>query len=300
MEEPPDVWGHGMGIVGAGSLTVVGTGFGGGGQLTADAGDAIASSEMVLYLVPDPSTEALIRAANPTAESLGGFYAGRPSRLATYLAMTEYVLSFVRRGLKVCAAFYGHPGVFVFPSHEAVIRAREEGFAARMLPAVSAEDCLFADVGVDPGRRGCLTLDATDFLVRGLLPDVTVALILWQAGAVGRVDYPGDDNRDNITILAEVLTAHYGPRHRIVIYEAPSVASSDPVITFVYLEDLAQTPIRLISTLYIPPRDEPVFDEAMAARLGLPEDFRRNGKDAASRYDPSRPYGEPHARLYGR
>jgi precorrin-3B methylase len=287
--------------LGAGSLTIVGTGFAGGGQITADACDAIASSEKVLYLVPDPSTEELIRAANPTSKSLGGFYVGRPSRHETYLDMAEHILSFVRRGLKVCAVFYGHPGVFVFPSHHAIMRAREEGFAARMLPAVSAEDCLFADLGVDPGRRGCLSVDATDFLVRRLQPDVTVPMILWQAGAVGRMDYPNDDNRDNIKILSEVLQAHYGPRHQIVIYEAAEPAGYDPLIRFVYLEDLTETPIRLISTLYIPPRDEPVIDRNMAARLGLPEDFPLNRKEAASHYAPSRPYGEPTARpLHGR
>ena len=69
----------------AGSLTVVGTGFGGGGQITADAANAIASSEKVLYLVPDADTDEWIRAANPTSESLGDFYLGRASRFETYL-----------------------------------------------------------------------------------------------------------------------------------------------------------------------------------------------------------------------
>ena len=188
--------------VGTGSLTMAGTGFGGGGQITPDASHAIASAEKVLYLVPDPATAEWIQAANPTSESLGDFYVGRASRAQTYLDISEHILSFVRRGLRVCVVFYGHPGVLVFPAHEAIIRARDEGFAARMLPGVSAEDCLFSDLGVDPGARGCLTFEATDFLVRGCRPDVTVPMVLWQAGAVGRVDYPNDDNRSNITILS--------------------------------------------------------------------------------------------------
>jgi hypothetical protein len=279
----------------AGSLTVVGTGFG-GGQITADAANAIASSEKVLYLVPDSDTDEWIRAANPTSESLGHFYIGRASRLETYLAIIEHILSFVRRGLRVCAVFYGHPGVFVFPSHEAIIRAGEEGFAARMLPGVSAEDCLFSDLGVDPGRRGCRTFDATDFLVRRRQPDITVPLILWQVGAVGRTDYPRDDNRANLAILAEVLLIQYGPGHEVVLYEAASGPRRDPVIEFICLEQLVEAPIRLTSTLYIPPRDEPVVDEQMATRLGMSEGFLLKQMDAASRYRPSRPYAQPKPR----
>lgn len=269
-----------------GSLIVAGTGFG-GGQITADAAEAIASSEKVLYLVPDAETDEWIRAANPTSESLSGFYTGRASRLETYLDITEHILSFVRRGLRVCAAFYGHPGVLVFPSHEAILRAGEEGFAARMLPGVSAEDCLFSDLGVDPGRRGCRAFDATDFLVRRRQPDVTVPLVLWQVGAVGRTDYPHDDNRANRAILAEVLLTQYGPGHEVVLYEAACGSRRDPVIELVGLEGLADAQIRLTTTLYVPPRDEPVMDEEMAYRLGMPEDRWPTRIDAASRYRPS-------------
>jgi hypothetical protein len=49
--------------LGTGSLTVAGTGFG-YGQIAADAAEAIASSEKVLYLVPDAETDEWLRAAN--------------------------------------------------------------------------------------------------------------------------------------------------------------------------------------------------------------------------------------------
>jgi hypothetical protein len=275
-----------------GSLTVVGTGFG-GGQITADSADVIASSEKVVYLLPDADADEWIRAANPTSESLGAFYVGRANRLETYLDITEHILSYVRSGLRVCAVFYGHPGVFVFPSHEAIIRAGEEGFAARMLPGISAEDCLFSDLGVDPGRRGCRTFDATDYLIRRRQPDTTVPLILWQVGAVGRTDYPLDDNRANLAILAEVLRSQYGPGHEAVIYEAAAGPHREAAIEYVRLERLSAAPVRLTSTLYVPPRDEPVIDEGMVARLGLPDDVRAKQVDVVSRYRPSRPYAQP-------
>jgi hypothetical protein len=162
-----------------------------------------------------------------------------------------------------------------------------------MLPGVSAVDCLFADLGLDPGRRGCLTFDATDFLVRQRAVDVTVPMILLQVGAVGRVDYPRDGNRDNIRILSEVLQAIYGPRHKVVIYEARVAADGAPLIQPVCLEHLAEVSISLSSTVYVPPREEPSIDEGMARRLGMPEDFLLTVNRSAVPGVSWRPYAKP-------
>jgi len=52
--------------------------------------------------------------------------------------MVERTVTFVRWGLNVCAVFYGHPGVFADPAHNAIRLARREGFRALMLPGISA------------------------------------------------------------------------------------------------------------------------------------------------------------------
>ena len=108
--------------------------------------------------------------------------------------LTESVqAAYAKKGERVVAAFYGHPGVFVAPSHLAIAGARKEGFEARMLPGISAEDCLFADVGFDPGERGCQSFEATDFLLRKRVFDVTSPLVLWQVGVIGVRDYQKSD-----------------------------------------------------------------------------------------------------------
>jgi hypothetical protein len=285
--------------MGAGSLTVVGTGFGDYGQITFESGSIIETSEKVLFLTENRLTADWLKRANPTSESLFPFYAGRPNRLHTYLDMTDHILSFVRRRLEVCAVFYGHPGVFVFPSHEAIIRAREEGFPARMLPGISAEDCLFSDLGVDPGRGGCQSFEATDFLVRKRQTDIRVPLILWQVGSLGRVDFsPNHDNR-NLPVLSEALQSLYGTKHEVVIYEAPPYPLYDPVIEFVPLDRLADAGLTLISTLYVPPKDEPMIDYEMARRLGIPEDYLLGSRSSTSRYSVYRPYASPKPRSRG-
>ena len=81
--------------------------------------------------------------------------------------------------------FYGHQRVFVHPGHESIRRAHMEGFPACMLPGISAEDCLFAELGIDPSKNGCQSFEATDFLVYKRKFDNRSSLILWQIGANG-------------------------------------------------------------------------------------------------------------------
>ena len=114
----------------SGLLVVVGTGIKAIGHLTHDARAWIARADVVHYVTADAITTQEIHTLNPRAESLARFYAiGRP-RHDTYEAMTQAILAGVRAGQTVCAAFYGHPGVFVYPSHDAIRRARAEGLRA--------------------------------------------------------------------------------------------------------------------------------------------------------------------------
>jgi precorrin-2 methylase len=124
----------------SGSLIVVGTGIRTVGHLTAEAIAWLEKADKVLYVVGDPIAEASIVRLNPHgAESLSALYAEGKPRIDTYHAMVERILSCVRSGLLTCAAFYGHPGVFVYPSHEAIRRARSEGYTAKMLPGALAD-----------------------------------------------------------------------------------------------------------------------------------------------------------------
>ena len=145
-----------------GSLVVVGSGIRIVGQLTVEAIAHIRTAERVLFVVTDSVAEVVVERLNPgRCESLDGFYAAGKPRAETYNQMAGRILECVRSGLKVCVVSYGHPGVFADPTHSAIRQARAEGYDAQMLPAVSAEDCLFADLGIDPAASGCVSLEAT-------------------------------------------------------------------------------------------------------------------------------------------
>lgn len=253
------------------SLTVVGTGYQLARQTTPQALACIEQAEKLFYLVNEPVTAYWLEQLNPTAESLYNSYGVGKHRAETYEEMTERILAPLRAGVEVCAAFYGHPGVLVCPGHESVRRARREGFEARMLPAISAEDCLYADLDLDPGVHGCQSFEATDFLVHRRRFDPSSPLILWQIGAVGTVTFKNDElwNLRGLRALVEVLEQAYPPEHEVVVYETTEYPIFDPRILRVPLAKLFETRVTVISTLYVPPKGPAPVDLEMAARLGM-------------------------------
>lgn len=253
-----------------GSLMVVGSGIKSVGQLTLEAQGWITRADRVLYGVGDPVTTRWIRQANANCEDLFSLYGEDKRRATTYKEMAARILAPVRAGLDVCAVFYGHPGVIVDPSHLAIKLARQEGYRAGMLPAVSALDCLFADLGIDPGRGGCQTFEATDFLLyrRRLCTDNHV--ILWQIDVVGDPGFArlGHDAR-NLPILVDALQQVYGHEYEVVHYRAARYPMYGPCIDRLPLSRLTPAMVATQSTLYIPPKDAAPIDQEMAARLGF-------------------------------
>ena len=253
-----------------GSLTVVGTGIQFAGQITLEARAHIKQAEKVLFLVTDPITADWIRDVNPTAESLYPYYQQGKARINSYVEMIERILCEVRKGLRVCAVFYGHPGIFVYPSHEAIKQARLEGCSAKMLPGISSEDCLFADLGIDPARTGCQSFEATDFLIHKRKFDTGCSLILWQIGCIGDLTFNlGPYDSRGLHVLTEYLCQYYDAAHPAIIYEAAEYPIFDPTIEHIPLAKLAEAQISPISTLYIPPQTKASLDYEMLDRLGI-------------------------------
>jgi precorrin-6B methylase 1 len=251
-----------------GSLIVVGTGIRLSEQCTPQALRCIRSADIVCAVCGDPFAQRWLETLNPNTVSLSQYYAfGRPP-IEAYEAMTEAILEQVRSGKTVCAVFYGHPGVFVYPSHAAVERARAEGFEAAMLPAISSEDCLYADLGIDPGRLGCQSYEATDFVVYGRKVDPTAALILWQIGAFGdpilreMAPPPG-----RLRLLADILMEDYPPDHAVTIYEAATLPVGRPRIETLRLSELYGAAVTQQSTLFVPPVSKPAVSPERLAKL---------------------------------
>jgi hypothetical protein len=137
--------------------------------------------------------------------------------------MADHIMHFVRKNLHVCAAFYGHPGIFVSPSYMCLRVAREEGYKAEMMPGISAVDSLFCDLGLDP-FRGTQIFESTNLLIRSRNIDASCFVILLQVASVGDLGFraAGFDKR-NLPVLVEHLLGLYGPDHELFIYQAAHV-----------------------------------------------------------------------------
>jgi uncharacterized protein YabN with tetrapyrrole methylase and pyrophosphatase domain len=238
-----------------GSLTVVGTGIRFGVQLTPEARAAILAADRVFHLVSDPVARQWFETLRPDAQSLEPLYAPGKDRAETYAAIIEEVVTPVHAGFHVCAAFYGHAGVFVSPSHAAIRQAQAAGYEARMLPGISAEDCLFADLGLDPGVTGCQSYEATDFLVSRRTVDPRALLILWQAGVVHERSHVLEADPARVESLAERLLEYYPEDHEAIVYEASPYPVGRPIIVHTTMSRLGEAGVTAASTVVVPPSE---------------------------------------------
>ncbi|MEL7370535.1 MAG: SAM-dependent methyltransferase [Myxococcota bacterium] len=251
-----------------GSLTVVGTGIKFGAHLTPEAKGHIEAADVVYAAAPGPGFMGWLRDLNAKTIDLATHYEVGKARAAIYASMTEVIVNAVRNGRRVCAVFYGHPGVFVGPAHDALKSARNEGYRARLLPGISAEDCLLADLEVDPGDAGCQSYEATNFLMFERKFDPTVPLILWQIGVVGEKGIcRGEKDGAYLDALVELLAAAYPRNHEIVLYAAALLGPYEARIDRVRLDELSIAPMDEISTLYIPPFGQPKPNDHVIAKL---------------------------------
>ncbi|MET8702014.1 SAM-dependent methyltransferase [Kitasatospora sp. NPDC004723] len=272
------------------------------GQFSLEAQAYLKWADKVYYCVSDPATEQWILDQQPDSVDLYTLYDNDKPRRITYIQMAELMLRSVREGLNVVGVFYGHPGVFVNPSHRAIAIARQEGHAAFMLPAVSALDCLFADLGIDPSRPGCQIVEATDLLVRRRPLLVDSHVILLQVGSVGDVGFKfsGFPNA-HLGVLVRYLQAAYGEDYEIINYIASQYSIADPVIQPIALSKILDPDTRPwvtgISTFYVPPKVERAIDLDMATSLGLRLPDRKPPQEVprATSTGPFAPYRVPYS-----
>ncbi|MEI8080557.1 MAG: SAM-dependent methyltransferase [Actinomycetes bacterium] len=252
-----------------GTLTVVGTGIVSIGQLTLQAMGHIRTADIVCYVLAEPVTERWLLDNSHDAEDLSRYYDEGSTRADSYRLMASRIQHHVRAGRRVAAVFYGHPGVFVDPAHRAIRQAREEGFEARMLPGVSAEDCLFADLGFDPGKTSCETFEATEMLIHGRRPSLDTHVIIWQIGVVGNLGFQSTNVPSDLIALTDYLLEDYPSDHVVTHYQCAQYAVCDSVIQRVALTDLPRISPTGASTLYVPPVRPRPSDQSMAARLDI-------------------------------
>lgn len=239
-----------------------------GGHMLPRSRAALESAEVVFILVSDALVELWLKELRPDAISLQPFYAEGKSRRQSYDQMVSRIHEEVLGGRDVCAVFYGHPGVFASVPHRVMAAAREAGFPAFMEPGISAEDCLYADLAIDPGRRGCQHYEASQFLFYRRRIDPSAYLVLWQIGVVGdrslrRTGTPAGYR----ALLLDRLLEDYPAAHGVIAYEAATLPIQAPKIERFVIEGIVKAVFSTATTLIIPPASPLVWNQKVMDRI---------------------------------
>ena len=260
-----------------GKLICVGTGMRMAGQVTPLALSYIENADIVVSAVPNIFTRNWIQGIAKEFICVLGYYSDcdvqGKDRRDTYRRMADTILDHVRAGKTVCAAFYGHPGIFACISHIAIKDARAEGFSAEMLPGISAEDCLVADLGLDPGRTGMQSMETTQFMIYERRIDPSAMLILWQPSLAGELSLKRFNTTPaKLQVLVDKLARDYPLDHSAILYEAATNPFEKTRMDTVLLRDLPNAALTQATTLVIPAAQPLQLDQSMVDQLNaLPE-----------------------------
>lgn len=255
-----------------GRLICVGTGMRMAGQITPIALSYIETADVVIAAAGHHFTRKWLQDISKEYICLLGHYSAcdeeGKNRRDTYRRMADTILAEVRAGKTVCAAFYGHPGIFACISHIAIADARAEGFHAEMLPGISAEDCLVADLGIDPGRTGMQSMETTQFMIYERKIDPTALLILWQPGLAGELSLKRFDTTPaKLQVLVDKLARDYPLDHPVILYEAATHPLEQTRMDTILLRDLPTASLQQITTLVIPAAFPLKLDQAIIDEL---------------------------------
>ncbi|MGK7295041.1 MAG: SAM-dependent methyltransferase [Candidatus Wenzhouxiangella sp. M2_3B_020] len=250
-----------------GTLAVVGLGMQPGRHIGERALSEIRRADVVFAIAGELFLEWL-RGMHPDVRDLRTHYADDRDRRDTYRRMQDELLEATLAGRRVVAALYGHPGVFADVGHAAIAEARARGAHAWMEPGVSAEACLYADLGLDPGASGVQSFEATQFLVQQRDLDAASLVLLWQVALAGNVDCTGfvPDHR-RLEVLVDKLSRWYPRDSRVLLYEAASLSVQDFRADPIRLDALPTATLSTATTLVIPPARSPDHDHETRTRL---------------------------------
>ena len=269
-----------------GTLVCVGTGMRMAGQLTPLSKSYIESFDVVFAAIPNIFTRKWLMDISKKYVCLNDHYddtkVDGKTRRDTYRRMADTILAEVRAGKKVCAAFYGHPGIFACISHMSIADARAEGYEAHMEPGISALDCLVADLGIDPGNYGMQSMESTQFMIYKRVIDTTALLILWQPGIAGDLTLKRFDTETaHLQILVNKLANYYPLDHEVILYEAATNPLEQTRNEKILLGDLPKATLKQITTLVIPPAKIFEKDQEIIDQLNALEEQRKLVQHAA-------------------
>lgn len=266
-------------------IYVVGTGMRGYRQLTKEAEMAIEASERLYTIHLSDMFEPYLRKLDIERYDLGEHYEEGKDRIETYEEITQRVIDGAREAARpVTLGLYGHPMVFVSPSRMVINRAEDRGMTVETRPGISSMDCLYVDLGLDPGEGGIQMFAATDLLLREWELNPEVPAMIWQIGGVeSTIHHKGvEDKPERYRRIREYLQQFYPDDHTVVAAQTamyPTTESVQHEFQLNEFESMHDT-LNKLQTLYIPKvRERPVRNEALKEQFRTTEHLEQITKE---------------------
>lgn len=250
-------------------IYIIGTGMRGRQQMTKEAERAIEASERFYSIHMSKLYEEYINQMDVEQYDLRGHYSEGKDRVDTYEEVAETVLEAAEEvNEPVTLALYGHPMVFVSPSRKVINRAEERGLVVEVRPGISSMDCLYTDLGFDPGQSGVQMFEATDMLLREWELNPEVPAMIWQIGAVeSSIHHTSvEDKPERYSRVREYLQQFYPDDHTVISAQTPIYPTTEPKQYEFQLNEFESMheDLNKLQTLYIPPvRERPVQNEEL-------------------------------------
>jgi uncharacterized protein YabN with tetrapyrrole methylase and pyrophosphatase domain len=241
---------------GAYDIYIVGLGTVNVHQITREVDEALRRSCEILYVAQEFGLVEYLYQLCPKITDLHRIsYREGDNRMNAYNMMTAKVIEAALDHPPVTFALYGHPLVFALPPFQILKVASLLELRVKVLAGISAMDCLFIDLKLDPGR-GLQIYEATDILLRQrpLQPDV--ACLIWQIGAIESQLYSVATNRpERFWRIKNYLLRYYPPEHKVVAVYSSTFPLIPSLLTEFPLGEIEAYAQELHSgvTLYIPP-----------------------------------------------
>jgi len=244
-------------MTGSADITIVGLGILGIQQLTAETERALGRCNEVLFVDTGIATRAYLERHCPRVTDLyAESYAVGGARLDAYRHMAARTVEAALDHSPVVFAMSGHPLVYAYAPPLIVDLANLLALTVRVLPGISAMDCLFAELVLDPCTDGLQMYEATDLVLkrRPLQPDVPA--LIWQVGNLEtRLHTDRRSRPERFHRFRDHLLRFYPPQHLITAYFAtpfPLMPSTVLQFPLVEIADQAGT-LHHGVTLYLPP-----------------------------------------------
>lgn len=261
-------------------VTILGLGIRAPDHVTPEAERAILAAREVLFVDPGAGVSAWLAArASRVTPLYAESYSEAGARRSGYHHMAARVLEAALSSAPVAFAMQGHPLLGVTAGRLILKGARALGLTVRVLPGISAFDCVIGELGLDPMLTGLQAYEATDMLLRRrpLQPDVPA--LIWQIGVVESCLHTQRPARpERFHRLCSHLLGIYPPGHSVTaVYASPH-----PLVPTerwsVALADLPGEAARIHAgmTLFIPAvAERPIVETDLLATLEDPAHLAR-------------------------